>query len=451
MVNARIGLHSLARVRLVIAVLVALVACPAASAQIDARDTAGSGLDVRSVSFDQQELRLMLKLRTQRSWTAPDLSATRTLCLLISRRSDLSRPATLCAVARGGRLVLRSRAAVVPAAVSGRTLRASVLPSALGLPLGPLWWAVQTNWTDAAACALGCADRVPDRGAFRTSIRALATPPCFGAEARASRCRNRALRRLAYPRPDAAAIWPNAPCTPLRPPGAVFDPCAFGVPAKRSRATVALVGDSHAVHWRAALEVVAQVKRWRGISITRPGCPFSTQVPRSPALGPAACVAQHAATIAWLRGHPKVHTIFVSNWAEPPSGPQGGIGGYGGGAAAYGALLDQLPRSVRHIYVLRDVPGTTLRAIVCVQGLLRHRRPIGSACASPRAAVLTPDPGALAAASRSPRVRVLDLTRFFCGPRRCFPVIGGVYVHKDDNHMNAVFAATLGPYLLKRL
>jgi hypothetical protein len=28
-------------------------------------------------------------------------------------------------------------------------------------------------------------------------------------------------------------------------------------------------------------------------------------------------------------------------------------------------------------------------------------------------------------------------------------VVGGVYVHKDDNHMNAVFASTLGPFLLR--
>jgi hypothetical protein len=114
-------------------------------------------------------------------------------------------------------------------------------------------------------------------------------------------------------------------------------------------------------------------------------------------------------------------------------------------------MLDRLPASVRHVYVLRDVPATTLRASVCVEGLLRRRRPIGTACASPRSAVVTPDPGAAAAAARAPRARVLDLTRFFCSASRCFPVIGGVYVHKDDNHMNAVFATTLGPYLLRAL
>jgi hypothetical protein len=301
-----------------------------------------------------------------------------------------------------------------------------------------VWWALETR-----------ADRVPDSGAFRASIGALGTPRCFGAAGHT--CRDPRLRTAAYPAPEHAFVWPNSPCRPLRRPGAVFDPCAFGITGARRRATVALVGDSHAEHWRAALEVVAQVRRWRGVSITRPGCPFSAQIPASPALEPAGCVAQHAATIAWLRSHPEIHTVFVSDWAEPPSGPQGGIGGYGGGAAAYGAMLDRLPASVRHVYVLRDIPATTIGSTACVERLLRRHRAIGTACASPRSAVVTPDPGAAAAAARRPRAKVLDLTRLFCGATRCYPVVGGVYVHKDDNHMNAVFAATLGPFILRAL
>ena len=48
-------------------------------------------------------------------------------------------------------------------------------------------------------------------------------------------------------------------------------------------------------------------------------------------------------------------------------------------------------------------------------------------------------------------MRVLDFTKQFCGPTRCYPVIGGAYVYKDDNHMNAAFAATLGRYVLAAL
>jgi hypothetical protein len=71
-------------------------------------------------------------------------------------------------------------------------------------------------------------------------------------------------------------------------------------------------------------------------------------------------------------------------------------------------------------------------------------------CANRRAAVLFHDPAAAAARSRA-RARVLDFTRFFCGPARCHPVIGGAYVYKDFDHMNAVFALSLGPFLLRAL
>ena len=420
----------------------------------DSHDAGASPLDLREVTFGQQGTRLVLTVRTRQAWKARSLAAKRSLCLLIGRTSALAHPARLCveAHAGGAQLRLRSRRASATVSEAG-TLRAGVLPSALGLGLGPHWWAIESRWTDDAACAPGCEDRAPDSGAFPVAIAALGTPPCFGAAARAPRhpCGNPALRAVAYPRPESAVVWPNAACRPLRPRGAVFDPCAFGFTGAGRRGTVALVGDSHAEHWRAALEVVAQVKRWRGISITRPGCPFSVQIPSSPTLGPAACAAQHAETITWLRAHPDVRTLFVSDWAEPPSGPQGGIGGYGGGAASFGAMLDRLPASVRHVYVLRDIPATTLSSTTCVQRRLGAHRAIGSACASPRAAVLTPDPGASAALARRPRARVIDLTRLFCGATRCYPVIGGVYVHKDDNHMNAVLAATLGPFVLRAL
>ena len=407
-----------------------MIAAPPPALHADPRDAGASPLDVRAVAFGQQELRLVLTVRTEQPWRSADLAGER-LCVVIAHAGRL------CATTRHGRLALFFRGRRVAANVAHpdpRTLAASVLPSALGLPLGPLRWAVESRWR----CP-GCDDRAPDTGTLRARVVAYAAAPCFGAAARLRPCGGGGV----YPRPDQAYIWPSSPCRPLRRP---LGACEFGVAG--ARRTVALVGDSHATHWRAALEVVAQAKRWRGVSITRPGCPFSVQIPGSPALGPAECTAQHAATLAWLRAHPALRTVFVSDWAEPPGGPQGGIGGYGGGAAAFGAMLDALPPSVRHVYVLRDIPATTLRSTACVRARLRRGAPVGRACASPRAAVLTPDPGA---AVKRRRARTIDLTHLLCDRTRCFPVIGGVYVHKDDNHMNAVFAATLGPYVLRRL
>jgi len=292
--------------------LAALLALwPAAAARAapvtDPRDAAASPLDLRQVDFGQRELRLELTLRTQDPWTSQALTGDRSLCVVLAR-------GRLCAGSRHGRpaLLFQARPGATPHKVDAavtrpdpRTFHAAVLPSTLGLPLGPLRWSAESHW----GCPAGCDDAVPDSGTLRASVVAYATPPCFGAAARLRPCGGGGV----YPRPAQAYIWPSSTCRPLRRPRGA---CEFGVAGAHQ--TVALLGDSHATHWRAALEVVAQARRWRGISITRPGCPFSVQIPGSPALGPAACAAQHASALAWLRAHPAVRTVFVSDWAEPP-------------------------------------------------------------------------------------------------------------------------------------
>ena len=406
----------------------------------DARDA--EGIDVRRAAFGQRDLRMVLHVRLARRW-AP--RPGRSVCLVLGRdggRVCFGRGVLLFTREGGG-------ARVIPAAVSrpdGRTLRASFRARFAGLPHGPVRWALEARTRSAT-------DRVPDRGFLRASVRVLAQPRCFGAAARdrLDPCRNPLLRRLVFPRPTDALIMNNSPCRRLGRGRRLFEPCEFGVTGGGHRGTFLLVGDSHSLHWRRSLEVVAEARRWRGISVARPGCPFSTLIPRTPALGPGQCARLHRATIAWLRAHPEVETLFVSNWSPPGSAPIGGNAAYGGGAATYGAMLDRVPASVKRIYVLRDIPGTTRRAMACVKARRRRGLPAGRACATRRSAVLVPDPGATAARARAPRARALDFTRFFCGRTRCFPVIGGAYVYKDDNHMNAVFAASLGPFVLRAL
>ncbi|MDQ3739493.1 MAG: acyltransferase, partial [Actinomycetota bacterium] len=73
-------------------------------------------------------------------------------------------------------------------------------------------------------------------------------------------------------------------------------------------------------------------------------------------------------------------------------------------------------------------------------------------CAMRRAAVLRPDPAAEAARrARSRRIRLVDMTRYFCDASRCFPVVGGVLVHKDSTHITATYGATMAPMLGARL
>jgi hypothetical protein len=113
-----------------------------------------------------------------------------------------------------------------------------------------------------------------------------------------------------------------------------------------------------------------------------------------------------------------------------------------------------LPRTVRRVVVLRDVPDPADDTFECIDRALASGTPrLGLACPTPRAAALAADPAyATARALKSRRYRAIDLTNLFCTPQRCYPVIGGVQVYADIfGHVTAAYMKTVGPYLLHRL
>lgn len=272
---------------------------------------------------------------------------------------------------------------------------------------------------------------------------AATAPRCSGA-ASAAGCRNPALDRRVVPTPAQALRMPNAPCDPV-----AFDVpfvCAFGAPREEATRHVALIGDSHAVHWRAALGPVARRRGWHGSSLTRAGCPLSTVTPilRRDLMAP--CLRWRRAIPRWLARHPEVDTVFVSQHRVRTAG------GLRAQEAGYARAWRSLPRSVERVVVIRDTPvsGPAVRA--CVIRAIAARRPAGRACAQPRSLALLADPAAAAVRRLAPpRVSLVDMTRFFCGPAVCPPVIGGILVHKDDSHITATYGATLAPYLGARL
>jgi SGNH domain (fused to AT3 domains) len=298
----------------------------------------------------------------------------------------------------------------------------------------------------AAAAAAALAVSAP--GASRPS--ASPTQKCFGAAARDPQrpCTNRHLQLTVVPTPAQARDRPNAPCTIIERSGP-FRVCEFGVAASSATGTIALLGDSHAAHWRAALEVVAKAKGWRGLSLTLSGCPFSTatRVLREPLRGE--CVTRNRLVPGWFERHPEISTVFVSElsgaqWVLPSSGDP-----FEAEVAAYTDAWNELPPSVQHIVVIRDTPKDQPRTRVCIERAIASREPAGRECEVPRAAAIDRDAAAVAAGRlRSGRAQVLDLNRFFCSARWCYPIVGGALVHKDEHHLTAVFVRTLGPYLL---
>jgi hypothetical protein len=226
--------------------------------------------------------------------------------------------------------------------------------------------------------------------------------------------------------------------------------CWFGTPRDSATRTIALVGDSHAAHWRAALAGVARTRGWYGLSITHTSCPLELALRDLREPRRTQCRKWKPQVLTWFQHHPEVSVVFVAGLTGG-SGvvPAHGRSAFATSEAGYEAAWRALPATVRQIVVIRDTPKGTGRSIACVaRAVAAHRAP-GSACDVPRTDALDPDP-AIAAAHRwvTPRVRTVDLTRYFCTARACPPVIGGVLVRRDVTHLTGAFSATLAPYLL---
>ena len=272
-----------------------------------------------------------------------------------------------------------------------------------------------------------------------------ALPRCWGAASRdhVRPCHNERLDRMVKPTPARALRLPNAPCAIPRRSFPLV--CEFGAAENTAHRRIALIGDSHAVHWRAALNPIARVRGWAGFSLSRNGCPLSTATPilREPLT--SECLRWRGAVHEWLLEHPGVDTIFVSQHRARVKG------GYRAEIAGYLEAWRAVPRSVKRIVVIRDTPARPGGTRGCVQRAIAARAPAGRVCAVRRRKALRRDPAADAARRAGRRVSLIDMTRYFCDRRRCFPVVGGVLTHKDEGHMTAAFGRTLAPFLAAKL
>lgn len=432
----------------------------------DGADTPGSPLDLRAVTFGQSGTQIVMRITTAQEWKTSQLRSSpgRDVCVKLFY-GRLSTPRSRLCIFDGGEdkpgltyarldpFGASVSNGVIPASMSRpdtRSVEAIFDPYTVNLSQGDFSWQAFSKWSCAEPAA--CNDVVPDAGTVNQRIRPLAEPRCFGAASRdpKSRCVNPSLRRAVVPSPQDAVLTPNAPCaiTSTKLPYT----CRFGVRSPRATRTIALIGDSHATHWRGALEVVAQARGWGGYSLTRAGCALSTATPDIDKARRKSCTDWRKAVFAWFGRHPGVQTVFVSQAVGLGVRAPRGRSAREHQIQGYRRAWRRLPRTVRQIVVLRDTPIVRENTADCVERALNRRRRAATSCALSRAKVLRRDPAAVAARRpNTARVHVVDMTRFMCSPKLCYPVVGGVLVHKDTTHLTSVFASTLGPFLLDRV
>jgi len=268
--------------------------------------------------------------------------------------------------------------------------------------------------------------------------------PCFGAPAMENRARcPDALTKL----PLVAITKADAPWAPepgCRGTGSdpVVMTCFWGT-GKPGR-VVALVGDSHAEHWRSALHRIAKAKNWQIIEMFSGGCPAtyarSVTFERRSRDGDV-CRTWTAKVTAKLKALAP-DDIITAAYAQ-----QNGFDPVGSGPAGFERVWREWLGFSR-VTVLRDIPTTANRSgPQCLA--INAGKP--QACANPRSKVLIDDDMMRAARTMRSEVNLVDLSDYFCDARRCYAVIGGASVYYDYDHMSAQFGASLAPVLLRSL
>ncbi len=317
---------------------------------------------------------------------------------------------------------------------------------------------VLTSWTCSAsrkAAGPDLGDPVVSTGRFtcRSGARRVAGgyqengPKCFGAAARDPKrpCSNRA--RTMSPALDQAETHGldlgAAGCEEID------AACDFGVSEKDAKRRFAVLGDSHVLHWRAALAAVAQVKQWRGYSIAAGGCFFSAAA----GAFTEGCTQIYNDMLSWVNTHPKVDTVFVTSNADTPVVAPAGQTPRDVKIDGFRRAFQGLPKTVKHVIVLRDTPASSEATFACLTKAVPAGQPPGSTCPLARSSAIREDVGVVTVKQlNAKRYQSIDMTRYFCDTRFCFPAIGGSRVNLDIfGHLTVTYLRTLGPYLLREI
>jgi peptidoglycan/LPS O-acetylase OafA/YrhL len=226
--------------------------------------------------------------------------------------------------------------------------------------------------------------------------------------------------------------------------------CVYG--ARRSSTTVVVYGDSHAMQLFPAVEHVAKRRHWRLVNLTKAGCPPNLV----PVVSPLSrrrypeCDAWRAYALRRIRDErPELVLAAGSAHHQVYAGSKKLSGAAAGKALADGwrPALRELHTVAGSVAVVTDPPRAPIDVPGCVSEHLRELR----RCAFARGRATARAEQVIDGTRRVRDVTVLDPTDQLCLPDLCPGVIGGVLVYRNSGHLTASFAATLGPWLGRRL
>lgn len=263
-------------------------------------------------------------------------------------------------------------------------------------------------------------------------------PECYGADALASTaagtCTGTAADSVIFPDPviaskDVAGVGCQQRGT--RPevitcPAGKESPDAF---------KVALVGDSHAGQWLAAVESLADKRGWSVTTYLKSNCAFSS------APSPRRSCTEWNKAVSEAVSAGEYDLILTSAVSTAKYEALPGVTVFD---TAVSGFRQAWTKTETPVVALADTPRPS-RAGVSDPPSCVDTRP-DDQCGFPQNLALAPEPQKASAEGLS-NVRFVDMNKYFCHAGSCPAVVGGVLVYRDSNHMTATFSRSLADHL----
>ncbi|MHB0777307.1 SGNH hydrolase domain-containing protein [Halomonas sp. WWR20] len=208
--------------------------------------------------------------------------------------------------------------------------------------------------------------------------------------------------------------------------------CEYG--PKNAEKVVALVGGSHSTQWLPAFEVFAEQDDFKIVNYTKSFCLFSSPAGFGEVYQYPSCTQWNARLMEELiASEPDlVFTTYTRDGGENEYVPQG-----------YIEWFRELEKHDINVLAVRDNPWLPFEPSKCVEmyGVAAEE------CQVSRAEVLARTDPAVHLQTTMKNVSFIDLSRFFCDEKVCFPQRGNVLIYRDSHHITASYMRTLAAYL----
>lgn len=229
--------------------------------------------------------------------------------------------------------------------------------------------------------------------------------------------------------------------------GMTVQKCEYGNPNAAVR--IAVVGDSHAVHWFPAFQELARRFDIRVVGIAKNACMTSGLPVYNGALNRpyTECNAWTRNVIDYLKRQDFDYIVLSQSPGHYVDGhkEEGKAANAKLIAAGMVEVWSELDGKDSKIALFRSTPWQPTEVRDCVAG----KSPPYQGCTAPPAKALFDD--AISQLARLKHYPLIDFTDLFCTADDCPAVIGNVFVYRDSHHVTATYMRTLAPMVASRL